>query len=395
MKHKGIKGVFIAGIIVIAVFAGVRIVQTNGSDSASANGASLPSAEKVPGWQMWDISDYKNANPWTETTKLKTLPIFENNLLDIYDTNDRRTNQDLAEMEAVLLEVAQRLEMNLETLEIGEGQWTAEEIQSIRADAASRGASLDEEYFRSTAIHAVQDGVKILVQADQSIRVEFQPQVPLPKEYQWGYGASYEDTVATTQYLAKRFEKLIAMEQPVINVNGGYYAKLAENLQEKFGRTYVPNYSMFVYEGAGDMATQILNYRFNHVGFYWDHNFEKDEVTLQSIALSPMLNRLTKVGDYPVISVAKAKRMLKKGDYITTIPEEELGVKFPGMPYVAKVELTYHALRNSTHFIPYYQFYVEMPMLEQADGMKKYSIYSVPAIEKTSLGDIELWDGKS
>ena len=86
MKHKGIKGVFIAGIIVIAVFAGVRIVQTNGSDSASANGASLPSAEKVPGWQMWDISDYKNANPWSNPSSTSTgatmrswLRIFKRN----------------------------------------------------------------------------------------------------------------------------------------------------------------------------------------------------------------------------------------------------------------------------------------------------------------------------
>ena len=262
MNRKAVKSILIMGVVVVAVFAGFKPPWISSSDSVNigkennqtqASSAERPiSAESFPGWQMWDISDYKNADPWTESTKLKTLPIFENNLPDIYE-GYKPTDKDLAEMKAIVRELAHRLDMDMETLRINEGQWTAEEIESMKADFASRGESIDDEYFNSTAIHAMQNGVKILVQANKSASVEFRPELKLPEKYQWGYGASYEDTVATTAYLAERFEKLIAMEKPIINVNGGYHTKLSKNLQEKYGSVYVPNYSMSVYEGAGDI----------------------------------------------------------------------------------------------------------------------------------------------
>ena len=101
-----------------------------------------------------------------------------------------------------------------------------------------------------------------------------------------------------------------------------------------------------------------------------------------------------KVGDYPIISVAEAKTLLKKGNYSTSSPYQ-----LPGMKHVKKVELVYLTDVFESYFMPYYKFYVELPeekgvtdSLRDTD-MKTYGVYYVPAVESRYISNMPVYDG--
>ena len=94
-----------------------------------------------------------------------------------------------------------------------------------------------------------------------------------------------------------------------------------------------------------------------------------------------------KMGDYPIINTEKAKELLLKGNYITTVPYE-----LPGEKFIAKTELVYRTGAREAYFMPYYCFYVEIPE-EERDGLKTYGAYYVPAVEEEYLTNMPLWDG--
>ena len=89
-----------------------------------------------------------------------------------------------------------------------------------------------------------------------------------------------------------------------------------------------------------------------------------------------------------VLSMEEAKALLLNGNYIPTVPEV-----MPGEVYIAGVELGYRAGARDAYAMPYYRFYVELPGMEQEDGLKTYGAYYVPAVEGRYLTDMPVWDG--
>jgi hypothetical protein len=89
------------------------------------------------------------------------------------------------------------------------------------------------------------------------------------------------------------------------------------------------------------------------------------------------------VGDYPIISLAQAKKLLSKGKYITSVPDE-----MPDLKYVKKAELVYKTGELEEYYMPYYRFYVEMPNEENEYGLKTYGIYYVPAVDKAYISNM-------
>ena len=80
--------------------------------------------------------------------------------------------------------------------------------------------------------------------------------------------------------------------------------------------------------------------------------------------------------------------MLLDGGYITTVPYE-----IPGKKYISKIELIYRGSIGENIWMPYYRFLVEIPELEQENGLKNFGAYYVPAIEMEYITGLPLWNG--
>lgn len=318
------------------------------------------------GYMAYDISELINANPWNENMNLSTLPVYENPLS--YDDNFIVSGADFNAMEAFLTDIAGRLGMDTETLEITDNTPSEEYKAAI---LEKTGGDIPDGYFNPTKVIAKQNGIKIEVEPNMTAVVSFEPAVSLPEQYDFSHYASYEDTVAAAGYLGTQYADFINMKNPKCNIHGGDYNIYS---QQSFGIEF--------FNAGGSETEQIINYNFNRAAFYCDDN---DELFLARV-FQPDLSR--KLGDYPIISAEEAKELLMNKNYITTVPYE-----MPGENYIAKTELIYRTGTHEKYYMPYYRFYVELPEAEREGGMKTYGAYYVPAVSGSYISNMPVWDG--
>lgn len=353
------------------------------SGTAGANMADLPVLDITPeeganaygfeGYMAYDISELVSGNPWTEQMDLKTLPVFCNPV-DYNRAGVPKTPVSEQTMEAMrerLLEAAKRL--GLKDVQVTDNAPSQEEIDAVTEKFASVGKEVPDSYFESTEVEVEQDGVKLVVGADLTVEIYFDPAVALRSEYNFNYySASYEDMQKAGAYLLEQYRGLLDMGKPQVNVTGGDCTFDGE-------RTY----SLEFFDAARDKTKRILNYNLNKAEFYCNDAGELWIVRLRRPDLSQ------KVGDYPIISVQEARELLLDGHYITTVPEER-----PGEDLIAKVELIYRHSRHDRYFMPYYRFYVELPDMARDNGLKTFGAYYVPAVPGEFLTGMPVWEGQ-
>lgn len=324
------------------------------------------------GLMAYEISELVDKNPWSESEELTTLPVYKNKLT--YQGNTGHyLGADKDKMKELLLNVAGRLGMDVDNLKITDNTpMTFPEASFIIADK----------------------GITIEVDEEMTATITFAPAISLPEEYNFNYNSTYEECEAIAEYLKEEYKDLLGMQDPQINIDGGDYSRISDEgiptIDPKTGDInyvfttlgYEQKYSIEFYEADGDNTSQIINYNFNKVIFYSDGDGKLDMVRVFQPDISD------KVGDYPIITVEKAKELLKNGNFVTTVVDEEM----PGMEYVAKVELVYRTGLSEKYFMPYYRFYLELPNLEE-NGMKTYGAYYVPAVEGKYLSNMPIWDG--
>ncbi|OLA74100.1 MAG: hypothetical protein BHW45_05430 [Roseburia sp. CAG:197_41_10] len=191
--------------------------------------------------------------------------------------------------------------------------------------------------------------VSIQANAAGEISVEFQTPQDLPEGYVFNYDATYKDCLKAAEFFKNKYSDILSMKSP---------------------------------------DERIINYNFRQTEFQ-----QSEEGKLRKIWIhQPDLSQ--KVGDYPIISVAEAKTLLKKGNYSTSSPYQ-----LPGMKYVKKVELVYLTDVLEAYFMPYYKFYVELPEEKEVTDskgdteMKTYGAYYVPAVESRYISNMPVYDG--
>lgn len=378
-------------------------VQSSGASSSSVPVISgIPSVEDLPTvtpWQSYqfggggmgyegyivtDIGELKNANPWTEDAGLATLPVFHN----VYASTSQYPEEvrerknlpllegkraDAAEMEALARSVAGDIGAVVESVEVDP---TEEYLAAIKEKLESVGDSLSEEDTLPTRVTLTCSGdISIEVDTELNARIEFNTPISLPEGYRFGYHASYEDMTAAGEYLMEEYKDLLRMEKPVLNVIGGDRNIYGEQ-----------SFSCYIYEGAGDLTQQILNYRFNTVRISPNSEGKLWLIDITRFDLSD------KLGDYPIYTLEEAKERLLEGYYITSVPEA-----FPGAGKIGKAELVYRGMGEIT-IMPYYCFYAELPEDYApggtADGkpLKDYGAYYVPAVREEYV-DMPAYDG--
>lgn len=315
------------------------------------------------GYMAYSADELVNGNPWSPGAQLSSLPVFTNAApRDMSGKFGGGLSQ--SEMEAEARRAAEAL--GFEILSIKPLPGEAEKKAANEKDAAEAGPA------RLDGVSAETSGGGIDVRPDGAVTVWLEPPVALPPQYSFTYhNTSYAEAEATLGYLAKQYAALAAMEAPTADVGGGDYTFSGEQ-----------GYSFNLYEGAKSLEERILGYHFNRVTFSQTEDGQLFIIRLTRTTLTQ------KLGDYPIISEAEAQSLLEAGHYLTTVPEA-----MPGAAYIAKCELVYRSGVMEEVFMPYYRFYVEIPGMEQENGLKTYGAYYVPAVAAEYLEALPLWDG--
>lgn len=363
----------IAAMLAIMVYAGTRFLPQKAPETA-AERPMLTISENVSdgmgfeSYRAYDISELVNANPWNDSLDISTLPVYRNPLT--YDENFIASGGDFDKMHELLLEVADRLGLDSEKLDITDDAPDKETRKMITESFEIAGKKVPEGYFNPTKLLAEENGFRIEVDQTMTATIFFDPAQSLPEKYHFTYRSSYEDILSTAEYLKQEYKDLIGIDNPQINVYSGNYNDQLEQ-----------TYSIEFFDANGSETEQILNYNFNRIAFYCDDSGKLFMARIHQPDLSQ------KAGDYPIITSEKAEELLASGNYITNVPDE-----MPGLEYVRKVELVYHSETYDAYFMPYYCFYVELPGKEE-NGLKTYGAYYVPAVRGDYISNMPTWNG--
>ena len=330
---------------------------------------------------LMDASDLKNANPWTEDAELTTLPVFHNvyasttryspDVLEKYNLpllEGKRASAE--EMEALARSFAERFGVTVESVTVDP---TEKYLAEVRKKLESAGQTLPEEETLPTQVTLTCSGdITITADTQLEVSVQFNSPDPLPEGYQFSYESSYEEMTAAGEYLLKEYEGFLHMEKPVLDV------RLRD--RDIHGEQMI---ACYVYEGAGALTEQILNYHFNTVYFSPAENGGLKSITFHQFDLSE------KLGDYPIYTPEEARQELEKRLASTSIPE-----MFTDGGRIEGIELVYGS--GEITLMPYYNFVIEItaseweePFVREAANngypVKMYGIFSIPAVREEYL----------
>lgn len=312
------------------------------------------------GYMAYDISELANGNPWNDSISIDKLPVYKNQVT-CDGAGVPLTGLTVDEMTAKVKQTAKVLGITI-------GEMVTIPTAQENENAQNQGAVVYETPYE---VQASGDGIKIRVDALNVISVFFEKPIKLPKDYSFTYhDTSYEQATNTLSYLIREYQGLLGFESPVFDLFGHY------NI---YGDR---SFSYGVFENRGSIIERMESYAFNCATFSPNHDGELSVIHLYHADLSE------KVGEYPIITPAKARKLLLKGKYASSVPFE-----IPGEECVAKVELVYRNSRWEQYFMPYYRFYVELPEEQSENGLKHYGIYYVPAVEEEYISNMPTYDG--
>ncbi len=363
-----------AACLAIMVYAGTKLLPQESSNKAPdlpmlTISESTSGAMGFEGYMAYDISELVSANPWSEDAAITTLPVYHNPIT--FQEQMIASGADFDKMRELLLEVAGRMGLDTNELTVTDDVPDEATRQEIIEKLQSVGDTVPDGYFDPTRLMIEMEGLKIEVDQAMTVKISYDPAVSLPGEYNFTHYSSYEDISNVAEYLKTEYKDLIGLDDPQINIYGGDY-----NIYSQQG------YRIEFFDANGSNTEQIINYNFNRAAFYCD---DEGKLFLARI-YQPDLSEV--VGDYPIITSEKARKLLSDGIYITTVPYE-----MPGMEYVKKVELVYRTGEQEEYYMPYYRFYVELPEMERAEEMKTYGAYYVPAVSSKYISNMPTWNG--
>ena len=299
----------------------------------------------------YDIGETGDANPWNRSESIESLPVYRN--LAYFD----------AAGAPVYLSGEEMLEL-------------AEEAAAALGETVltSRTRDFDGQIY---GLSAQTTGPVVEVEGNGSIRILFSESVALPEGYSLSYQGEKESLEAALALLEEKYADLTEIPDPVAAISIDYTF------------SGEPNPLFRIYALGETERESILNYNFSDVTFY-----EDGEGGLRSISIKNGLCAAEWIGEYPLISPEEAIKLLLKGEYLTTVPEEYLQGGIVSAEQIAKTELVYRTGSNEEIFMPYYRFYVEVDIGADntPEGLKNYGTYYVPAVRGEYLTDFPVWD---
>ena len=371
-KSAWIKWVSAAAAIAVFAFAGAKAFVPNRPEqndnpvggTESEYGASLPILEYVEssaaaygfeGYLAYDISELENGNPWNEKMAFEALPVFRNNSF-----NEVGIAYPGIGEEAML--------QKLNSITGGEHG----ETEYSRVGDFSSGSGIPDDFVNR--IEADFGNHTIEIQSNGTIVVTYNGfgGEELPDDISFTYTETSEgDAYRAISYICQNYCDFLDKGNTTFVTSGDY------TFDGEFSRNYR------IYDFSGDEINDMLNFAFNEIQLA-----PNDEGKLMLIRVNDKLSCAERIGDYPIISTEEAKDMLLDGGYITTAPYE-----MPGKKYIAKAELVYRSGIGENIWMPYYRFLVELPEMEQENGLKNFGAYYVPAVKAEFITGLPLWNG--
>ncbi|MEG0469293.1 MAG: hypothetical protein RR531_06100 [Longicatena sp.] len=151
------------------------------------------------------------------------------------------------------------------------------------------------------------------------------------------------------------------------------------NISCRFDNTREQKWNYSIYDEKKTIEDTIFSYSFRKVGFDYSETYIN-----VIISFTPVEEKL---GDYPIISIDKARSLFMEGQYISNSLPPAQGAD------IAFMEIVYLDDPTFEYLSPYYKVYAEMEdgLIIPIEGMKDYGIYYIPAISSEYL-DIRLPD---
>ena len=305
------------------------------------------------GWFLKNSDDFLCDNPWKKQIFLSRLPVYSNIAFDEKGTPCGLSEKRLEEMIRIAADKSETMVINITKSYANDlyGGYEEDFVYAITAETA--------------------DG-EIVANAAGGLTIIFNDPISLPFDFDNGNRAQGEKA---TEYFSNKFSALISefidFEKPAFAISYEYDA------YEKIVGKYI------AYDSSDNCIRDILNYNFQYAEFRLDKNGN-----LLSVYICNSFCGVEKLGDYPIVSVNKAKSELEKDNYISSVP-----YVFPGKEYIADVELIYKHGKKET-VAPYYRFIVELPEAPSLnEEIKSYGSFYVPAIREEYISEIILYDG--
>lgn len=311
------------------------------------------------GFQLSDISEYKNGNPYTDHMEFKTMPVLKNNVM----------NPDKEKMTEYLKTMAEKLGVDPDSLEFEYLNFNIDEqLESYKKIMEEQNVPEEEmevELARvrknivsmgGVYVYGENDAVSLSVESDYTFGIHFKGDgIALPEGY---------NKAQTPQQREKTAEYLL--EQ---------YGYTLQDLKNPVTDVYKESDIGFYEKGETD-AENILNYCLNHSRFGID-----EEGNLFVIWIDSTYG-CEELGDYPVISPEEAKKELLEGRYMSSvILDDPTGF---GEEDVAYTEIMYRMDSGSEYALPFYRFLVKLPedYVTSDEGKSHYGAFYVPAVSR-------------
>ncbi len=312
----------VAVLLVLLAAAAVWIIRGNSAKQLEEPGLPILDVSVPDGLLNPEIFyqvrvDAYEMNPWTEDMEIETLPVFKNNY----------KWESYSHIEAVSPEIRK------------------ERVREI-ADAMGIRTLWISDFTVD------KDSVTIEAAEDGSVEIYFDTGVKIPEEYNLSDEATHGDISAVAEYFKKEYGYLPGMENAVADINASRYS------------------TTIFFEDGETNEEKIVNYSLKRMKFI--SNFKDGGYVLKAVAyLTPDLS--TKLGDYPIISLDKAKSLLISGKYLA--PSHAPVPKYEDILWV---ELVYKQGQKAKYYMPYYVFFMEFKHIE---GRAVYGTYFIPAVK--------------
>lgn len=175
---------------------------------------------------------------------------------------------------------------------------------------------------------------------------------------------------AALEYVAESFKELFGFENPAVNIE--------RTGRSIYGRTGYDE--LYIYDDVEDNTQNILNFSLNRARVSGSGD------RLETIWLHHKLDYAAYEGDYPIISLEEATKLLTEGKFYGSFTEDIVQNGKITEDVIVSAELMYRS--NDNYYLPFYHFYVK---LEDGEGdMNRYGGLYVPAVEEKYIVDCQL-----
>lgn len=375
-QKKAKKKFFITGAAVTAVMAAAAIAVTF-VPWRSDNHVILPD---LPMLTVSGVSDvvgfgfsaigaealekHKESLP-EQNFEISEMPVYNSSSVSA-DTSDK--------MKAKLKEAAEYFGLNLDSLDISDNTMDEKKAEDFKKYFKKEYGDVPDEELermvRQQRIHgdicAYQrndddpSGISyISVSSDMCVSIHFKERKgpELPADFNFTDGSTPEELEAAGRYLLGEYGELINMNDPV-------YEKYSEH-----------DGTAEFYENGAYPAESIANQSIKHVQLIGENN------RLKIIRIYDEYTLCDKIADYPIITEKEAEKLLRNGNFLSTIDSEMYTLKEDDE--IGLTMLTYRSGIGYECIMPFYLFYVRLPGEEfgHEEGEDIYGLFYVPAVK--------------